>query len=96
MSVKEIVELLREMGFNVNEKAVAEDVEELEEFEREARELRCRSADWSYIERQPEPVRTALKVLVETGDFKLAAHIAGLKLDEFNEVRLAAKIPVVL
>lgn len=37
-----------------------------------------------------------MRILVETGDLKLATHIAGLKLDEFNEVRLAARIPLVL
>ena len=68
----------------------------IEEFEREARELRCRSADWSYIERQPEPVRTALKVLVETGDLWLAAKISGLPVDEFNEIRIKARIPIVV
>jgi len=68
----------------------------IEEFEREARELRCRSADWSYIERQPEPIKTALKVLVETGDLWLAAKISGLPVDEFNEIRIKARIPIVV
>jgi hypothetical protein len=71
-------------------------VESYEEFEREARELRRRSADWEFIERQPEPVRAALKVLVETGDLWLAAKVAGLPVDEFDEIRLKAKIPVVV
>jgi hypothetical protein len=71
-------------------------VESYEEFEREARELRRRSADWDFIERQPEPVRAALKVLVETGDLWLAAKVAGLPVDEFDEIRLKAKIPVVV
>jgi len=71
-------------------------VEELEEFEREARELRARSADWEFIEKQPEPVRTALKVLVETGDLWLAAKISGLPVDEFDEIRIKARIPIVL
>ncbi|HDD34039.1 MAG TPA: hypothetical protein ENG30_02695 [Thermofilaceae archaeon] len=68
----------------------------IEEFEREARELRCRSADWSYIERQPEPIKTALRVLVETGDLWLAAKISGLPVDEFNEIRIKARIPIVV
>ena len=71
-------------------------MESYEEFEREARELRRRSADWEFIERQPEPIRAALKVLVETGDLWLAAKIAGLPVDEFDEIRLKAKIPIVV
>ncbi len=71
-------------------------VEELEEFEREARELRRRSADWEFIEKQPEPIRAALKVLVESGDLWLAAKISGLPVDEFDEIRIKARIPVVV
>jgi len=71
-------------------------VESYEEFERDARELRRRSADWEFIERQPEPIRAALKVLVETGDLWLAAKVAGLPVDEFDEIRLKAKIPIVV
>ena len=69
---------------------------ELEAEEAEARELRRRAADWEFIESQPEPLRTALRVLVETGDMRLAAGIAGLGLEEFNELRLRARVPLVL
>ena len=62
----------------------------------EAREIRRREADWEFIEKQPEPIRTALKLLVEIGDLWVAAKVAGMKLDEFNEVRLRAKIPLVV
>ncbi len=71
-------------------------VEEFKEFECEARELRAKSADWEFIEKQQEPIRTALKVLVETGDLWLAAKISGLPVDEFDEIRMKAKIPVVV
>lgn len=43
--------------------------EYLKELEK-AREFRRRMADWKYIESRPEPLKTALKVLVETGDLK--------------------------
>jgi hypothetical protein len=62
----------------------------------EAREARRRSADWSYIERQKEPIKTALKLMVETGDLWVAARIAGLPIDEFNRIRMKAKIPIVV
>jgi PaREP6 domain containing protein len=63
-------------------------VEKFREFEREARELREKSADWEFIEKQPEPIKTALKVLVENGDLWLAAKISGLPVDEFDEIRM--------
>ncbi len=69
---------------------------EYEEWAREAREIRRRRADWEFIESQPEPVKTALKLLVETGDLWIAAKIAGMKVEEFNELRIKAKIPLVV
>jgi len=38
----------------------------IEDYKRrleEAREIRRRSADWDFIEKQPEPMKTALKLL---------------------------------
>ncbi len=69
---------------------------DFEEWAREAREIRRRSADWDFIERQPEPIRAALKILVETGDLWVAAKIAGMSVADFNEVRLRARVPLVL
>ena len=71
-------------------------LEEYRKWEAEAREIRRRSADWDFIEKQPEPVRSALKLLVETGDLKLAAQVAGQKLGDLNEHRIKAKIPITL
>ncbi len=71
----------------------------IEDYKRrleEAREIRRRSADWSYIESRPEPLRTALKVLVETGDLWYSAAVTGVPLDELNEERKKAKIPIVV
>jgi len=71
----------------------------IEDYKRrleEAREIRRRSADWDFIEKQPEPMKTALKLLVETGDLWYSAKIAGVGLDELNEMRLKAKIPLVV
>ena len=71
----------------------------IEDYKRrleEAREIRRRSADWSYIESRPEPLRTALKVLVETGDFKGVAQAFTIPLDLLNEERKKAKIPLVI
>jgi hypothetical protein len=34
--------------------------------------------------------------MVETGDLWVAARIAGLPIDEFNRIRMKAKIPIVV
>ncbi len=59
----------------------------------EAREVRRRHADWDYIEAQPPRIREALKYYIETGDLYVASRIAGLTVEEFNEVRIRANIP---
>ena len=71
-------------------------LEELRRELEEARELRRRMADWDYIESRPEPIRTALKVLVETGDLWYAAAMTGVPLDELDEERVRARIPIVV
>ena len=67
-------------------------VKEWEEEDRELRELRRRSADWRYIESLPPRVREAIELYIETGDLWLAAKLAGMSEDEFNEVRIKAGI----
>jgi len=66
--------------------------EEWEEEDRELKELRRRSADWRYIESLPPRVREAVELYIETGDIWLAAKLAGLTVDEFNEIRIRAGI----
>jgi len=65
---------------------------EWEEEDRELRELRRRSADWEYVRGLPPKVREAVELYIETGDVWLAAKLAGMTLDEFNEVRIRAGI----
>jgi hypothetical protein len=67
-------------------------LKEWEEEDRELRELRRRSADWKYIESLPPRVREAVELYVEIGDIWLAAKLAGLTVDEFNEIRIKAGI----
>ncbi|MGC8582949.1 MAG: hypothetical protein ACP5HD_07250 [Thermoproteus sp.] len=62
----------------------------------EAREIRRREADWAYIERQPPRLRAALRYYVETGDFRTAARLAGLGVEEFLERAREARIPLVI
>ena len=72
----------------LREKWVRED----EEF----RVIRRRMADWDYIMKQPPKIRAALLYFIERGDRYVAAKIAGLKLEEFDELRRKANIPVVI
>ena len=84
------------MALPTERKKVEELLKKWEEEDREAREIRRREADWDFIRRQPPRLRMALELYVELGDLHLAARIAGMTVDEFNELRLKAKIPVVL
>ncbi|MCC6039999.1 MAG: hypothetical protein LM563_02155 [Thermofilum sp.] len=68
-------------------------VEKWRRLEEEARELRRKEADWKFIEAQPPRLRAALKFYVETGDLYVASRIAGLSVEEFNELRKRARIP---
>jgi len=71
-------------------------IKEFWEEYRKAQELRRNMADWDYIESRPEPIKTALKILVETGDLWYSATMTGVPLDVLNKERLKAKIPLVV
>ena len=60
------------------------------------REIRKSSADWEFIRSQPPKKRVALELFVEKGDLYRASRLAGLTVDEFDELRLKAKIPIVV
>jgi len=70
-------------------------LEEWEREDREAREIRRKMANWDFINKQPPRIRAALIHFIETGDLWVASRIAGLTVDEFNELRIKANIPVV-
>jgi hypothetical protein len=62
-------------------------------LEEEAREIRRKEADWKFIESLPSRFRIALKFYIETGDLYVASRIAGLSVEEFNELRKRARVP---
>ncbi|KUO79470.1 MAG: hypothetical protein AT707_04245 [Pyrobaculum sp. JCHS_4] len=62
-------------------------------MEEDPREDRRRSADWAFIESLPPRLREALKYYIEAGDMYVASRIAGLTVEEFNELRIRANIP---
>jgi len=68
-------------------------VEKWVETEKEAREIRKRYADWEFINSLPPKLRVALLYYIETGDLYVASRIAGLTVEEFNELRIRANIP---
>jgi len=63
------------------------------EREEEARKMRRESADWEFINSLPPRQRAALMYYIETGDLYVASRIAGTTMEEFNELRIRAKIP---
>jgi hypothetical protein len=76
----------------INEERLREWVERL----REAREIRRRYADWEFIKSQPPKLRAALEYFVETGDFRTAAAMAEMSVDEFVDLaRYRAGVPLV-
>jgi len=72
------------------------EVDEILEWEEEARKLRRERADWEFIEKLPPKLKAALKYYIETGDFRVAQQIAGLDFEDFRELLRRAKVPVVL
>jgi PaREP6 domain containing protein len=66
-----------------------------EEKEKWARELRRKEADWDFINSQSPKIKAALIFYIETGDMRGAAKIAGMSIDQFNELRIKANIPSV-
>jgi hypothetical protein len=65
------------------------------EYFKEAREVRRKYANWDFIRSQPPKVRVALEYYVEVGDLYNAAKLAGMTMEEFNELRIKAGIPSV-
>ena len=88
-------EAIKALGFKPAN-GLEELVEGWRREDEEAREARRRSADWSYIERQKEPIKTALKLMVETGDLRLTSKLTGVSIDKLNKIRMKAKIPLIL
>ncbi|WP_338602761.1 hypothetical protein [Sulfolobus tengchongensis] len=60
--------------------------------EEEAREIRRKSANWDFINSLPPKLRIAIEYYIETGDIYNGTKLAGLAVDEFNELRIKAGI----
>ncbi|MCC6034086.1 MAG: hypothetical protein LM567_01100 [Desulfurococcaceae archaeon] len=73
--------------------SISDKLDEWLEYFKEAREIRRKYANWNFIRSQPPKIRVALEYYIETGDLYNAAKIAGMTMDEFNELRIKAGIP---
>jgi len=68
-------------------------IEELRKRFEESREIRRREADWDFINKQPPRIRAALIYYIESGDLYVASKIAGISMEEMNDLRVKARIP---
>jgi predicted HTH domain antitoxin len=68
------------------------DLEKMKRAEEEAREVRRRTANWEFIKTLPPKLRIAIEYYIESGDIYNAAKLAGMAVDEFNELRIKAGI----
>ena len=93
---EEVARLAKLLGLELDVESYLKAVEECAKRMAGGAELRRRNADWAYIESRPEPLRTALKLLVETGDLWYSSKLSGVPLDELNEERKRARIPLVV
>ncbi len=70
-------------------------LEEIERWDKEARELRRRGVDWDRVNRLPPRLRAAIKYYIETGEIRVASRLAGLPILKFRELLRELKVPVV-
>ena len=91
-----IKELAKVLGFTVDVEELERILEEYRPRLEKARELRYKNADWEYIESREEPLRTALKLLVETGDVKYVSAVTGIPPEALECYRMKARIPRVI
>ncbi|MEM4970066.1 MAG: hypothetical protein QXE01_02310 [Sulfolobales archaeon] len=68
-------------------------IEELRRRFEEGREIRRKEADWDFINKQPPRIRAALIYYIEKGDLYVASRIAGVSMEEMNDLRIKARIP---
>jgi len=71
-------------------------LEKWRKLEEEAREIRRKEANWSFIESQPPRIKAALIYYIETGDIRTSAKLAGMDLEDFRNLLRRAGIPVVV
>jgi len=69
---------------------------EWKEEDEKAREIRRKEANWDFINSLPPKLKYALIYLIEKGDRYVAAKIAGISIEELEELRRKANIPIVI
>ncbi|ADB86358.1 hypothetical protein [Saccharolobus islandicus] len=68
------------------------DIEKMIKAQNEARQVRRSTANWDFIRSLPSKLRIAIEYYIETGDIYNGAKLAGMGVDEFNELRIKAGI----
>ncbi|GAA5421009.1 hypothetical protein [Sulfurisphaera tokodaii] len=68
------------------------DIKKMIKAQEEARQVRRSTANWEFIKSLPPKLRIALEYYIETGDIYNGAKLAGMGVDEFNELRIKAGI----
>ncbi|QXJ28884.1 hypothetical protein J5U23_01753 [Saccharolobus shibatae B12] len=59
------------------------DIEKMIKAQNEARQVRRSTANWEFIRSLPPKLRIALEYYIETGNFREAARMADMSVDEF-------------
>ena len=57
--------------------------EKIAKFAEEARQVRRSTANWDFIRSLPSKLRIAIEYYIETGNFREAARMADMSVDEF-------------
>ncbi|MGB9759472.1 MAG: hypothetical protein ACPLZG_06615 [Thermoproteota archaeon] len=70
-------------------------IEKWKKEDEEARKIRRKFADWSFIEKQDEKTKAALVYYVEAGDIRQAIKIAEMNIEDFVALLKKANIPMV-
>ncbi|BDB99118.1 hypothetical protein [Saccharolobus caldissimus] len=68
-------------------------MEDFKKFKEEAREIRRKYANWDFINSLSPRLKYALVYYIEEGDLYIASRIAGITMEEMNELRIKANIP---
>ena len=71
------------------------DYKEFKKEMEEDRKIREESANWDFIKKQHLRIKKGLETLIKSGDLWVASRIAGIALDEMNDMRIKANIPMI-
>ncbi|BDB99121.1 hypothetical protein [Saccharolobus caldissimus] len=68
-------------------------MDEIKEYEDEAREIRRKYANWDFINSLPPRLKYAVTLYIEKGDLRLSQKLSGLDLEDFKELLIKCNVP---